>query len=75
MALSTAFEIIKIINKTMLDGAKTLAKQEGMTGNEPMFYMVTTMGKVIFDIADRKKLDETLVKVGGDLIQNLHPSA
>lgn len=34
MALSTAFELIKQLNNGMLKGAKTLAKQEGMTGSE-----------------------------------------
>jgi len=68
MALSTAFEIIRQLNNGMLKGAKELAKKEGMTGGETVFLMQTTTGKVLFDIANRQKLDETLVKVAGDII-------
>ena len=71
MALSTAFELIKQLNNGILKGAKELAKQEGMTGGETVFLMNTTAGKVLFDVADRQELDETLVKVTGDVIQGL----
>jgi len=71
MALSTTFEIIKQLNNGMLKGAKTLVKQEGITGSEPIFLMQTTTGKVLFDIADRQELDETLVKVTGDIVQGI----
>ena len=69
MALSTAFEIIRQLNNGMLKGAKELAKKEGMTGGETIFLMQTTTGKVLFDISDSKKLDETLIKVAGDIVQ------
>lgn len=71
MALSTTFEIIKQLNSGMLKGARELAKKEGYTGGEAIFFMQTTNGKILFDVADRQKLDETLVKVTGDIIQGV----
>jgi hypothetical protein len=71
MALSTTFEIIKQLNSGMLKGAKELIKKEGYTGSDTVILMNTTSGKVLFDVADRQKLDETLVKVTGDVIQGI----
>jgi len=71
VGIKNYLKVVLTKGDSLLKGAKELAKKEGMTGGEAIFLMNTTSGKVLFDIADRQKLDETLVKVTGDVIQGV----
>jgi hypothetical protein len=69
MALKTVFDLIDKIYGKLIDDAFGEAEKMGAEGTKALYYMMTTTGLVLFDIKDRKVLDDSLVKIAGDILQ------
>ena len=69
MALSSIFSNIEKVYGKLIKGAFDEAKKQGAESTDTLYYMMTTTGKVLFDIKDRRSLEDSLIKIGGDVIQ------
>ena len=75
MALSSVFSNIEEAYGKLIKGAFEEAKKQGAESTDTLYYMMTTTGKVLFDIKDRRSLEDSLIKIGGDVVPSFPSSS